>query len=50
LAPLNLIDRQRLLVCTDTGSRMALLGELCTAMSDDVVALLAGGLSGDGGD
>ena len=50
LAPLNLIDRQRLLVCTDTGSRMALLTELCTAMSDDVVGLLAGGLGGDGGD
>jgi Lon protease-like protein len=49
LAPLNLIDRQRLLVCADTGSRMALLSELCTAMSDDVVALLAGGLGGDHG-
>ncbi len=49
LAPLNLIDRQRLLVCADTGSRMALLGELCTAMSDDVVALLAGGQGGDPG-
>ncbi len=47
LAPLNLIDRQRLLVCTDTGSRMTLLRELCTAMSDDVVSLLAGGLGGD---
>ncbi len=49
LAPLNLIDRQRLLVCADTGSRMSLLSELCTAMSDDVVALLAGGLGGDHG-
>lgn len=50
LAPLNLIDRQRLLVCADTGSRMALLSQLCTAMADDVVSLLAGGLGGDRGD
>jgi Lon protease-like protein len=46
LAPLNLMDRQRLLVCADTGSRMALLSQLCTEMSDDVLSLLAGGLGG----
>jgi hypothetical protein len=44
LAPLNLMDRQRLLGCAGLGARMELLGALCAAMSDDVVALLAGGL------
>jgi uncharacterized protein len=42
-APLNLIDRQRLLACAGRRMRMELLGELCTAMADDVLSLLAGG-------
>jgi Lon protease-like protein len=46
LAPLNLMDRQRLLDCAGLGARMELLGALCAAMSDDVVALLAGGAGG----
>jgi uncharacterized protein len=46
LAPLNLMDRQRLLGCVGLGARMELLGALCAAMTDDVVALLAGGLGG----
>jgi hypothetical protein len=46
LAPLNLIDQQQLLACAGLGTRMALLGELCAAMADDVVSLLAGGPGG----
>jgi Lon protease-like protein len=44
VAPLNLIDRQRLLACTDLVDRMDLLCELSTAMGDDAAGLLAGGL------
>ena len=44
LAPLTLIDRQRLLACTGVAEQMELLCELSTAMADDVVSLLAGGL------
>jgi uncharacterized protein len=44
LAPLNLIDRQELLACVDLGAQMDLLCELCTAMAEDVVTMLAGGL------
>ena len=47
LAPLNLIDRQQLLGSASLSSRMALLADLCDAMAEDVVALLAGG-DGDG--
>jgi uncharacterized protein len=46
LAPLNLIDRQRLLGCPDPIGRLALLHELSAAMADDVTALLAGGSPG----
>ncbi|MHB1517607.1 MAG: LON peptidase substrate-binding domain-containing protein [Acidimicrobiales bacterium] len=42
LAPLNLLDRQRLLGCHDGLTRMRLLCELCTAMADDVTSLLGG--------
>lgn len=44
MAPLNLLDRQRLLACADLVDRMELLSELSTAMGDDVAGLLAGGL------
>ena len=44
LAPLAVIDRQRLLSCAGLDEQMALLCELSTAMSGDVVSLLAGGL------
>jgi uncharacterized protein len=43
LAPLNLIDRQRLLASVGLQTRLDLLVELCEAMADDVLALLAGG-------
>jgi uncharacterized protein len=46
LAPLNLIDRQRLLGCRDPIERLALLHELSAAMADDAAALLAGGSPG----
>jgi Lon protease-like protein len=46
LAPLNLMDRQLLLARVGLGARMELLAALCAAMTDDVVALLAGGLGG----
>lgn len=46
LAPLNLIDRQRLLASPDPVGRMTLLHELSAAMADDVAALLAGGSRG----
>jgi Lon protease-like protein len=46
LAPLNLMDRQMLLARVGLGDRMERLAALCTAMADDVVALLAGGLGG----
>jgi hypothetical protein len=48
LAPLTLVDRQHLLACSDLTVRMELLAELCTALSGDVVHLLAQG-GGDGG-
>jgi uncharacterized protein len=44
LAPLAIIDRQRLLGCAGLDEQMELLCELSTAMSGDVVSLLAGGL------
>ena len=44
VAPLNLLDRQRLLACADLVERMELLCELSTAMGDDAAGLLAGGL------
>jgi Lon protease-like protein len=43
LAPLNLVDRQHLLACAGLGAQLDLLAQLCDAMTDDVVALLAGG-------
>lgn len=43
LAPLNLLDRQRLLSCGDLPARMDLLVDLCDAMAADVVGMLAGG-------
>ncbi len=43
LAPLTLVDRQHLLACSDLTGRMELLAELCTALSGDVVHLLAQG-------
>jgi Lon protease-like protein len=43
LAPLNLVDRQRLLASVGLQAQLDLLVELCDAMADDVVALLAGG-------
>ena len=49
LAPLTLLDRQHLLACSDLTVRMELLAELCTALSGDVVQLLAQG-GGDGGE
>jgi len=50
LAPLTLVDRQDLLACSDLAVRMELLAELCTALSGDVVHLLAqGGGDGRGG-
>jgi Lon protease-like protein len=45
LAPLNLMDRQRLLSSPGHAERMSLLSELCTAMSDDVARLLGDGLT-----
>ena len=44
LAPLAVIDRQRLLSCPGLDEQMKLLCELSTAMSGDVMSLLAGGL------
>ena len=46
LAPLNLIDRQRLLSSGGLTGRMELLVELCDAMAADVVGMLAGGPGG----
>jgi len=43
LAPLNLIDRQQLLASAGLGEQMTLLTELCDAMAEDVIGLLAGG-------
>jgi len=43
LAPLNLIDRQRLLACPGLSARMELLRELSAAMAEDVTSLLAAG-------
>ena len=43
LAPLNLIDRQRLLACPGLSARMELLSELSAAMAEDVTSLLADG-------
>ena len=43
LAPLNQIDGQRLLEIDGTGSRLALLTELCAAQAEDVRRMLADG-------
>ena len=43
LAPLNLIDRQELLASATLDGRLGQLAGLCDAMTDDVVAMLAGG-------
>ena len=43
LAPLNLIDRQQLLASATLEGLLEHLAELCGAMADDVVAMLAGG-------
>ncbi len=43
LAPLGALDRQHLLAASGVAERMTLLAELCRAMADDVVALLARG-------
>ncbi|HUY66764.1 MAG TPA: LON peptidase substrate-binding domain-containing protein [Acidimicrobiales bacterium] len=43
LAPLNLMDRQRLLSSGGLAARMELLVELCDAMAADVIGMLAGG-------
>ncbi len=40
LAPLDLFDRQRLLAAPAVSERLDLLVELCTAMADDVAAML----------
>ena len=45
-APLNLLDRQQLLVCPGNEARMRLLAEFCNLMAEDVLGLLAGGLGG----
>jgi Lon protease-like protein len=50
LAPLTPIDRQHLLACRDRDTRMELLAELCTALTGDVVHLLAEGGGGDAAD
>ena len=42
MAPLVSLDLQRLLVADGLADRMALLAELCDAMSDDVIGLLSG--------
>ena len=43
LAPLSLIDRQHLLAAPTLAGQLEHLAELCDAMADDVVAMLAGG-------
>ena len=43
LAPLNLMDRQRLLACGTLDGQLEQLAALCEAMAEDVVAMLAGG-------
>ncbi len=43
LAPLNPMDRQQLLACTTLEQQLENLEGLCRALSDDVVAMLAGG-------
>lgn len=43
LAPLNAVDLQKLLATTGLAARMDLLNELCTALAEDVIAMLAGG-------
>jgi Lon protease-like protein len=55
MAPLTALDGQRILETDDPGARMALLIELCEALSADLTALLgraagdgAGGVGGDG--
>jgi len=43
LAPLNLMDRQQLLASATLEEQLEKLEGLCQALSDDVVAMLAGG-------
>ncbi len=43
LAPLNLMDRQQLLASSTLEEQLENLEGLCQALSDDVVAMLAGG-------
>ncbi len=43
LAPLNLIDRQQLLASASLEGQLEHLAELCAALADDVVAMLAEG-------
>jgi hypothetical protein len=43
LAPLNLMDRQQLLASSTLGEQLERLEDMCQALSDDVVAMLAGG-------
>ena len=42
MAPLASLDQQRLLMADGLEERMGLLGELCEAMSGDVIGLLSG--------
>ncbi len=44
MAPLNLMDRQVLLASTSLEVQLARLCELCHALAEDVLAMLAGGL------
>ena len=43
LAPLNLMDRQQLLASSTLEEQLEKLEAMCQALSDDVVAMLAGG-------
>lgn len=44
MAPLNLMDRQLLLASPSLRAQLTLLCQLCDAMAEDVLAMLAGGL------
>ena len=43
LAPLNLMDRQQLLASATLEEQLGNLEDMCQALADDVVAMLAGG-------
>ena len=49
LAPLNQMDRQRLLASLTLESQLTQLEQLCQEMAGDVVAMLAEGSDGSGG-